>query len=109
MSAAEELASIKELAIDNNLDPDLLEAYADNLGITDPEDALERFQDDYVGTWENLETWAEELLEDTGELEAIPQRLRYYFDYSAYARDCELGGDIYTISHGYEVAVFWNR
>jgi len=109
MSAAEELSSIETIATDNSIDPDLLAAYADNMGIIDSEEALERFQDDYAGTWENLETWAEELLEGTGELEVIPQRLRYYFDYSAYARDCELGGDIFTIDHGYEVAVFWNR
>jgi antirestriction protein len=99
--------TIKEIAINNDIDSDLLKAYADNLNITDPEEALEHFQEDYAGTWDDLETWAIELLEDTGELEALPNAC-YYFDYLACARGCELGGDIYTISHGYEIAVFWN-
>ena len=46
---------------------------------------------------------------DTGLLDGIPQNLRYYFDYEAYARDCKLGGDIYTLDIPGGVAVFWNR
>ena len=112
MSAAQDIAtsvSIAAIAIDNNIDPDLLNAYADNEGIEDADDALERFQDDYQGTFDNLEDWATELLDSTGELECIPERLRYYFDYEAYARDCELGGDIYTLRTNEGLAVFWNR
>ena len=97
------------LAIENDIDPDLLTTYADNVGIDDPEEALERFQDDYTGTWDDLEAWAVDLLDQTGELEEMPERLRYYFNYSAYALDCQLGGDIWTLDTSEGIAVFWNR
>ena len=109
MSAIKEMTSIEELAIDNNIDLDLLASYANNEGIDDPEEAFEAFNDNYQGTYDNLEAWAMDLLDNTGELECMPERLRYYFDYEAYARDCRLGGDIYTIEINYQVAVFWNR
>ena len=97
------------LAIENDIDPDLLTTYADFEGIDDAEEALERFQDNYAGTWEDLIAWAEDLLEQTGELEEIPERLRYYFNYEAYAHDCQLGGDIWTLDTSEGIAVFWNR
>ena len=52
------------------------------------------FQDSYRGKYGSWEAMAEELLEETGELEDIPERLRYYFDYAAYARDIRVGGDM---------------
>ena len=33
----------------------------------------------------------------TEETTAIPQNLRYYIDWQAMARDCELNGDLFTI------------
>ena len=48
---------------------------------------------------------AEELLEETGGLDQIPENLRYYFDYEKYANDLRLGGD-FTEHDGY---YFWNN
>ena len=101
--------TFSELAIENDIDPDLLTSYADYEGISDAEEALERFQDNYAGTWEDLVAWAEDMLEQTGELEEIPERLRYYFNYEAYAHDCQLGGDIWTLDTNEGIAVFWSR
>ena len=65
----------------------------------------EDFQDRYRGKWDSWEDMAEELLEETGELGEIPERLRYYFDYGRYARDLRLGGDM--VEHnGY---FFWGH
>lgn len=61
------------------------------------------FEDRYRGYYDSEEAFAEELLEETGELSSIPENLRYYFDYEAYARDlfcCD-----FTMQDGY---VFWN-
>lgn len=38
--------------------------------------------------------YAENYLEETGMLEQIPENLRYYFDYDAFARDLVIGSDI---------------
>ena len=46
-----------------------------------------KFQDTFYGEFDSWEDMAEKLLESTGELSEIPERLRYYFDYAAYARD----------------------
>lgn len=41
----------------------------------------------HAGTYDSPEDWAEEFLNDTGALNQIPEDLRMYFDYEAYARD----------------------
>jgi antirestriction protein len=48
-------------------------------------------------------------LEDTGSLAEIPENLRNYFDFQAYARDARLGGDVVFVRHEGEVWVFWNH
>lgn len=63
------------------------------------------YQDRYHGQYNSWEDMATELLDSTGELEAIPENLRYYFDYSAYARDLRLGGDLCEHSGHF----FWNH
>ena len=63
------------------------------------------FQDRYRGTWSSWEAMAEELLDETGGLSEIPESLRFYFDYTAYARDLRLGGDIVE----YDDHFFWNH
>jgi antirestriction protein len=61
------------------------------------------FHAKYLGEYESWRQFAEELLEDTGELSEIPERLQAYFDYEAYARDLRLSGDIVESSGYY----FW--
>ena len=49
-------------------------------------------------------------MEDTGQLNALPENLRNYFDYEAFARDAELGGDILAINTSDGLThVFWAR
>lgn len=63
------------------------------------------FQDRYRGQWDSWEDMAQELLDETGELDSIPEHLRSYFDLEAYARDMELNGD-FAEENGY---FFWNH
>ena len=55
-----------------------------------PEAAREAISDSYQGAFDSPAHWAEQLLEDCGDLAQIPERLRGYFDFESYARDAEL-------------------
>lgn len=81
----------------------------DHLGGT-LDDAIEYMDNNYQGEFDDLESYADQFLEDTGELNQIPKHLRYYFDLKAYARDLELNGDVFTIdSKNGNVHVFYNQ
>ncbi len=85
-------------------------AWLSNQGYGEPrEDMEENFQEQYAGEWPSLEAFAENLLEETGELNSIPENLRNYFDFESYGRDLELGGDVYTLKVDGQTHVFWNR
>ena len=51
------------------------------------------FQDKYRGEYDSFADLAEQLLDEIGDLDQIPEHLRGYFDYEAYGRDLCLGGD----------------
>jgi hypothetical protein len=38
----------------------------------------------------------------------VPESLRYYIDFKAWARDADLSGDIYSLRVDGEEHVFWN-
>jgi antirestriction protein len=76
---------------------DLIADLLGHLGSKDVDSALEYLEENYAGEWDSLE--------DSGDLNEIPERLRSYFDFEKYARDLELGGDVFTIGNH----VFWNR
>ena len=97
---------------------ELLSSYSDDeqdviLAILKYEDvsrAKSMMEDSFQGIYEDLESWAETFIDETGALESMPENLRYYFDYEKYARDCEMGGDVCTYDlDGGGVAVFWNN
>ena len=67
----------------DNYGNDAVNAYCSIFGKWDERD----FQDRYRGKYTSWTDLAEQLLEDTGDLEAIPESLRYYFDYEKYGRD----------------------
>lgn len=67
---------------------------------------VEGFLDDYCGECESIEVYFREQLEDSGLLASMPENLRYYFDYEAYARDAamdygtmELNGATYIFTN----------
>lgn len=77
---------------DSGIEPEILEAWEHCFGQF-PDD-LDTIQGNYRGQFDSWEKMAEELLEETGELQEIPENLRYYFDYEKYARDLRIGGDM---------------
>jgi len=69
------------------------------------------FEQAYRGTWDSTTAYAEQLLDDLGAeayLRDVPNWLRPYvqIDSDAFARDLELGGDIYAARVADGVAVF---
>ena len=62
------------------------------------------FDERYRGEYDSFTELAEQLLDETGDLEAIPENLRYYFDYEKYGRDLQLGGEFCEHDGHY----FWN-
>jgi antirestriction protein len=70
--------------------------------------AVAYIDDNYQGEYESLEWWAEELLNDLGELN-LPKHLAYYFNYADYGRDMELNGEIISVKIGPKTHVLWNK
>lgn len=70
----------------------------------------DQFADQFRGEWESLADYAEELLDGTGQLTALPRRLYSYFNFEAYGRDLNLSGDVWVHEAGYRsVYIFDNH
>ena len=78
-------------------------------GLSQLDEATKKLEEDYAGEAESLADWAEKDLTDTGQLEKVPESLRYYIDFRKYARDLELSGDVFTIEADSKVHVFRNQ
>jgi antirestriction protein len=91
--------------------PAIVRAYWDHVGARpdDAKEAVETAHEAYAGEFRDLETWAEEFLEDTGALKEVPDSLRNYIDFAAWARDAERSGDIFTVNSSGGQYVFWNH
>lgn len=68
---------------------DLVEAYRANV---DPSGSIEQALEEFRGTYQSEAHWAEETLSDSGELQEVPEHLRRYIDFDAYARDAGHNG-----------------
>lgn len=92
VSACEQL----EKAEESGLDYEILDAFGQIFGFDyiDRENLVETIQDCYLGHYDKMEDWAAEEIEERGLLKDIPETISYYFDFEAYARDCEYNGDI---------------
>jgi len=82
-------------------DEDAVNAYCHCFGEWNENDFNER----YRGEYDSWEDFAEQLVDELGYLDEIPEHLRYYFDYEKYARDLRLGGDVCEHDGYY----FWNN
>jgi antirestriction protein len=72
----------------------------------DPSEFWDKFEDAFAGVWDSEMDFTEQLVEDTGFLDVMPEHLISYFDYEAYRRDlfmCDYWSATVT---GYAVAVF---
>lgn len=96
----EELFAWLELDTD---DRELLAVYQDNVeGDAD----IDKARDAFAGKYESEADWAEQFLEETGGLEQVPETLRNYIDFEAYARDARLGGNMAFVRHDGDLWAF---
>lgn len=79
---------------------DAVDAYISITGNSD----CSGFEEAYQGEWDSEEAFAEQFADDCGYLSQIPDSLRYYFDFAAFARDLFMDG--YSFESGY---VFLDR
>ena len=87
-------------------DKELLAVYRADI---DSDGDIDAAREAFAGKYDDAEDWARSFLDDTGSLNEIPEHLRYYFDFEAYARDARLGGDMSFVEHDGETWVFYNR
>ena len=70
---------------------------------------VDAFQESYRGHFSKLEDYAYELVTDCYFTKETPQIFQQYFDFEAFGRDMELGGDIYTVDGDGGIYVFDNH
>jgi len=73
------------------------------------DDARRMLEDNYAGCYESLSHFAEDFLEETGQLDAVPEHLRGYIDFASYGRDLDLSGELETVEVDGELHLFWAR
>jgi antirestriction protein len=78
--------------------PEMVAAYLGNMGETVTAENLAKLAESAEECFTGCSTvseYAENYLEDSGLLAEVPETLRYYIDVAAFARDLELGGDVF--------------
>lgn len=98
-----------ERAESESVEWELFCEYCAHMGHDIEADKVAMFSEAYAGTANSLEDWCENFLEETGQLDAIPENLRFYFDYAAFAHAMDTSGDVFTIDHNGDTLVFWNN
>ena len=81
-----EFWELKETLENTEIDLEALTAYKSIFGEIDIQDFEDKFYGHFEGYNINRE-FGEHILEELGELEQVPQHLRYYIDAEAYGRD----------------------
>lgn len=74
----------------DEMDYDAACAYVECFGSWDKD----QFRERYLGEFDSARDYVEQYLEETGQLDSLPDWAQSYFDFEAYARDLQLGGDI---------------
>jgi antirestriction protein len=81
-----EWADFKEQLEATHLDAEVIDAYLDNMGTYGGVD-ISDIEDAYHGEYDDFTDFAQNLMEESGDLDQIPANLRFYFDFEAYGRD----------------------
>lgn len=88
MTAAEFYQHAETLAeLDDAGDLERITALAGFLGMEKLDDLIAYDAHNYVGQYDTFQDYAEQYLDDVGDLAKLPEHLAYYFDYEKYARD----------------------
>lgn len=72
-------------------------------------DSIETIRDAYLGSFERVSALGWHLLEESGQLDQVPENLRRYLDCESYANDVRLDGGLWWFRHGSDLHVFWTR
>ena len=64
-----------------------VDAFSLSLGTADIKQARRDFEDAFRGEWSSFKDYAEDYVNSTGMLSEVPESIRNYFDYDAFARD----------------------
>jgi antirestriction protein len=75
--------------LNSDIDDDVKRAYMELFGEWNEDQCNDR----YDGKFQSDEDYVEDLCERCGLLESIPENLRFYFDFKAYARDMSYNGE----------------
>lgn len=77
-------------------------------GVSNLQDARDKFEDGYRGAYESVADYAQELVEECygRELKRLPQFIRYHIDFDGIGDDLEMGGDIFTLQCDGQIHVF---
>jgi antirestriction protein len=86
-------------------DKTLLEAYIENVN---QDGDIDQARDAFMGKADNEAAFAEQWLQDTCGLDGVPDHLKNYIDYEAYARDMRHDGITFVRLNG-ELWVFNNN
>ena len=87
----------------SHLDPEIIAAYCSNLGEWTSE-GVTNAEECYAGTYDSDEEFAEDLADQLGLLDQVPENLRYYFDFGRWANDLLMSD--YFVNEGH---YFHNR
>jgi len=90
----------------SGIDATVVAAYAHEFGYTLDIPLVRQVEDQYLGSGTSLAEWAAEFGESVGLLDGLPEDLRYYFDYEAWARDGFMSGDLMSVEVGGRMHVF---
>lgn len=88
------------------IDPEVFKAVYENFGL---EQALEIIEAGDLMIYHDIrngEDLAYAILEETGDLDSLPEFAQRYFDYEAYGRDLLLGGDYYIASNNIAISCY---
>lgn len=100
---------VLETAEKHGLDAEVVSSIAEHHG--EPHngefsETLETIQSRYLGVHESRTAYAETYIEETGQLQGVPDTLARYFDFQAFGHDLELDGDIFTLRVRGDLHVF---
>ena len=83
---------IKEFAELDDKEREAFEVYVAAFGSSmDDSGIFDDFREAYQGEWSSEEEFAEQLADDCCMLDNVPERVKVYFDYAAFARDLFIG------------------
>jgi antirestriction protein len=74
-----------------------LDAFLDETGLTRLDIDFSMFESFFRGKWESFKDYVQDILEDCGLLDDLPDRLAPYFDIDRYAHDVEKEGMTFAI------------